>query len=541
MAARNVPGAADKPARRVIPGAPPPAGSKPGKKGKNASKDSAAVKVPDATAAALIEKAPENPKQVANGLKVTSQDLAEEAEAHAAVAAVNALQSYTQSGTAAASTPAQKVISDRIEELTSKSNNATVTVAIDELRSLLNKVQQAESQAKPPAEAGSKAQLVLLLQFLHLFNLFHPNPAGSSTFAPSRSMPPALEMSTGQQVAALAKLYDQLANGPLEGGGGDALEILGQIEKGSKQEVLPDVSYDTVRSMILKLTAPPGEVEPKAASGLDAPPKDFVPVDSKASPSAAPVSFIQASEILDQSKAEPEGGQPSTVPATGATSKGKQGGAGIVLGEKAATSGKADGTAASAVKEPVNTTVASKPEPKLNWAALAEEDDDDLGEAPVFEPLPSSTTSALVTPAPGTPTATGEPDAAPAATATKPTAGEAPLSPKPKKGKQTAGSKGHGGNNGARAVNGKGAAPPKATPAKAQPKVDEDGFILQESKRTKYLQQKQQQQQQRGSGGGRGGKGGAGGGRGGRPNAGANRTPKSGEGRPSNNATSGTQ
>ncbi|SPO20283.1 uncharacterized protein UTRI_00683_B [Ustilago trichophora] len=539
MAARNVPGAADKPARRVIPGAPPPA-SKPAKKGQGAVKDNATVKVPDATAAALIEKAPENPKQVANGLKVTSQDLAEQAEAQAAVAAVNAVQSSTNSSSTNPLTPAQKVISNRIADLTSKSRNATITVAIDELKSLLNKVQQAESAAPSASiQKDSKAQLVILLQFLHLFNLFHPNPAGPSTFAPSRNMPPALEMSTGQQVAALAKVYDQLANGPLEGGGGDAFEILANIEKGSSDEVLPDVSFGTVRSMILKLTAPPGEAEPEASSGLDAPPKDFVPVDPKASPNAAPVSFIQASEILDQAKGEPEGGQPSTVPPTGTTSKGKQGGAGVVLGDKATTSNKADGTAASAVKEPINTSTVSakQPEPKLNWAALAEEDDDDLGEAPVFEPLPSSTTSALVTPAPGTPTAAEPETPAPttAAAAVKGSAGGEGVSPKSKKsGKQGSGGA-KGGNNGARG-NGKGTpAKPASAAVKAQPKVDEDGFILQESKRTKYLQQKQQQQQQQqrgGGGGGKGGKGGSGGGaRVGRANGGSNsRGGKGGEG-----------
>lgn len=544
MAARTVSGAgtADKPApRRVVPGAAPPAPPKSGKKQKSgAPKNTAAgVKVPDAPSAALIDKAPEGPKQVANGLKVTPQDLAEQAEAQAAVAAVDAVQSASKS--TVASTPAQKVISDRIHELSNKSKNATITVAVDELKSLLRKVENVESESSSSApststDSVSKGRLILLLQFLHLFNLFHPNPAGPSTFAPSRTMPPALEMSTGQEVAALAKVYDQLANGPLEGGGGDALEILANIEKGSDDEVLPDVTFATLRSMILKLTAPPAAAEQETqskGSGLDAPPQGFVPL-GKPSPSAAPVSFIQASEILDPSTKEPEGGQPSTVPATGATetNKGKQGGAGIVLGDKQTISGRADGTAASAVEEPINTTVKSSSgpttaEPKLNWAAMAEEDDDDLGEAPVFEPLPSSTTSALVTPAPGTPTAV-EPEqtAASAQPVTStPTAkpDEAPLSPKPKKGKQNNSTKS---NAGGRQTNGNGKAvvPP---PTPKGPKVDEDGFILQESKKTKYLQQKQQQQQgQRGGGaGGRGGgKGGASGGRGGKqPNGGGNR------------------
>ncbi len=534
MAARSVPGAGDKPQRRVVPGAPPPAPSKAGKKGKASSKAAADVKVPDATSAALLEQAPANPNQVANGLKVTSKDLAEQAETQAAVAAVEAVQSSAAPVVDAPSTPAQKVISDRINELSAKSKNATITVAIDELKSLLSKVQVAEADSAPSSskagtESEGKARLVLLLQFLHLFNLFHPNPAGPPSFAPQRTMPPALEMSTGQQVAAVAKIYDQLANGPLEGGGGDALQTLASIERGSKDEVLPDVSFDTIRSMILKLTAPPtanadadaAQAAQAAPTGLDGPSKGFVPLGKGSSP-ASPVSFMQASEILDQSGAEPEGGQPSAVPAEGAeeSRKGEKGGAGVVIGDAAATSGKADGTAASAVKEPVNTTVVA--EPKLNWAALAEEDDGDLGEAPVWEPLPSSTTSALVTPAPGTPSG-GDAAAAQAPAAQE--SGEAASSPRIKKPKSNGGAKGGAGGAGVagRAGNGAPGANGKPTPQKPkpQPKVDEDGFILQESKRTKYLQQKQQQQQRGGGGGGRGARGGASAGRGGRSNTGA--------------------
>ncbi|SNX81935.1 uncharacterized protein MEPE_00640 [Melanopsichium pennsylvanicum] len=539
MATRTVPGASDKPARRVVPGALPPA-PKPGKKGKAASKDTSpsAVKVTDATGAALLSTAPSKPDQVANGLKVTPQDLAEQAETQAAVAAVKAVESPAII-TAKASTPAQKVISSRIAELSKKSKTATITVAVDELKSLLIKVQDAEQSTQSPSSSSTdtKGKLVLLLQFLHLFNLYHPNPAGPPSFAP-RSMPPALEMSTGQQVAALAKLYDALANGPLEGGGGDALQVLGNIESGSSEKVLEDVSYGVVRDMILKLTAPPSAPVEEPKGALDGPPRDFVKASSP------PVSFMQASELnLDASKAEPAGGQPDTVPASGSgeSSKGKSGGAGVVIGDKKPTLSEADGTAKSEVKEPVNTSEVKKTaESKLNWAALAEEDDDDLGEAPVFEPLPSRTTSAIVTPAPGTPTGAIEPQAASAKASAD--TGEAPTAESPKQ-KKDGGRKqsnngssnnSKGGAGGAR-TNGKGGASGAAKTAAAAvkaPKVDEDGFILQESKRTKYLQQKQQQQQQqhRGGGSGRGGKG-SNAGRGVRSNADGNRGPKNAEGK----------
>ncbi|CCF51084.1 hypothetical protein NDA10_006854 [Ustilago hordei] len=524
MTNRTIPGsgASDKPTpRRTIPGAPPPAPSKSAKKGKATTKDTPstntppnAVQVPDATSAALICQAPTAPTQVANALKVTPSDLAEQAETQAAIAAVDAITTPS-SNTAPASTPAQKVICDRIAQLSSKSKNATTTVAIDELNSLLSKVQQAESDsvhAKQGAE--QKRKLVLLLQFLHLFNLFFPQQGGKGggggggemvSFAP-KAMPPALQMCTGQEVAALGKVFDSLANGPLQGGGGDALEVLDNIEKASDEEVLQGVSFATVREMVLKLTAPPTPARQSERDGLSAPQDAFFKVagggNSSSSPGGDAVSFIQESEL------EPEGGQPESAPPAGtsASKKGEQGGKGVILGDSGK---KSDGGAASAVKEPINTTEVktAAAEPKLNWAAMAEEDDDDLGEAPVFEPI-STTPSATET----------EP-------ATKPAASNAGAegtlaSPKPKK-KQAGsggGKSGGGGKAANRNADGKGAKQVQpAPPTPKAPKVDQDGFILQESKRTKYLQSKQQQQQQQRGGNARargGAKRGAGGGAG---------------------------
>lgn len=89
-------------------------------------------------------------------------------------------------------------------------------------------------------QAASNARLVLLLQFLHLHNLFHPNPARDPSFAPP-SIPPALQSATAQEVAAIGKLFDELANGPLEGGHGDVLEQLAAINEGNADEALPGV------------------------------------------------------------------------------------------------------------------------------------------------------------------------------------------------------------------------------------------------------------------------------------------------------------
>lgn len=539
--------------RRFVPGAAPPssAAAKPKKKkgGNNAAKKDETAQVTDAASAALLTKAPENPSSVASGLKVTSTDLAEEAEKQTALATVEILQDVEKNGKALSpSTPAQSVIVQQIEKL--KSSSTSTPGQIHELEQLFDAVQKAEEVDPKPTETqtastdssvSSKAQLVLLLQFLHLFNLFHPNPANPPSFAPSQVMPPALQMSTGQQVAALGKLFDQLANGPLEGGGGDALEILANIESGSDKEVLPDVTFDTVRSMILKLTAPPAEAEEERLSpetGLDGPMKGFITAAASPAAGQPPVSFIQESELIDHTEQEPEGGQPDTVPTTGSgpTAKGEAGGAGVVPGSAASTT-TADGSAAAQVAEPINTTETNtsgptKSEAKLNWADVAEEDDDDLGEAPVFEPLSSSATPTSATPVSATPTpawsntkAAAPAPIVPAATAPVTQSGPSINQPKDKKPKASNG----------QAANGKGASRNGSTPApdpkpvgKGQPKVDEDGFIVQESKRTRYLQQKQQQQQQN-RGGGRGGsRMGAAGNRGGARQGGQQRPPARG-------------
>lgn len=549
MAARNAAEVSDKPVRRVVPGAAPPASAaaKPKKKKGGAAKKDETVQVTDAASAALITKAPEAPSNVAAGLKVTSSDLAEEAEKQTALATVEILEDVEKNGTVLTpSTPAQTVIVQQIEKL--KSSAASSQGQIQELELLFDAVRKAEESDAPAKSApveqdsSSKAQLVLLLQFLHLFNLFHPNPANPPSFAPSQVMPPALQMSTGQQVAALGKLFDQLANGPLEGGGGDALEILANIESGSDKEVLPDVTFDTVRSMIFKLTAPPAEASEERLSpevGLDGPMKGFITAAASPSAGQPPVSFIQESELIDHTEQEPEGGQPDTVPTTGSgpTAKGEAGGAGAVPGSEVSTT-KADGSAAAQVAEPVNTTEVNpaKSQAKLNWADVAEGDDDDLGEAPVFEPLSSSATPTTATPASATPTSAWStnkasapaPAPVPTPTATEPATPSGPSINQPKD-KKPKSSNGQAANGKGPARNGSAPVPETPKPVgKAQPKVDEDGFIVQESKRTRYLQQKQQQQQQN-RGGGRGGaRMGNMGNRGGARQGGQQRTPTRG-------------
>ncbi|PWN50652.1 hypothetical protein IE53DRAFT_84130 [Violaceomyces palustris] len=162
-----------------------------------------------------------------------------------------------------------KLNPDQIRAISSK---AGLQATLQELQEIAKAVEIAEKEetariearvnelilaAQAKAEASSKADLVLLLQFLHLHALFLPNQ-GIATFAPP-DIPSALKNSTGQEVAAIGKVFDQLANGPLQGGSGDAFEIISSISSGSDEEVLPDVTYATVRKMILLLTAPPCE------------------------------------------------------------------------------------------------------------------------------------------------------------------------------------------------------------------------------------------------------------------------------------------
>ncbi|PWZ01404.1 hypothetical protein BCV70DRAFT_73361 [Testicularia cyperi] len=541
MANRGASEASDKPARRVVPGAPPPSATKAKKKkGGNAP-----VKADDATSAALIEKSPGNPGQVAPELKVTAQDLAEQAEKQTAIAVTKALEAKEADANTAIEAktshaqdlavskpnqsthtnmgPALKIVRGLIEKKSTQKNASSAqarTAALEEVSQALSQADTPVENAHKGADSDAKSRLVLLLQFLHLFNLFFPNPAMPPSFAPNQSMPAALQMSTGQQVAALGKLFDQLANGPLEGGSGDAIELLERLESGSSDEVLPDVSFQTIRSMILKMTAPPAEQteEPLIPeTGLDGPPKDFVPVSDiaakagSAAPAPAPVSFIQASEITDISAAE----------------------------QPAAAGGKV-ASAATVTTPAVTSAAAVAAEPKLNWADVDDEDDAFLDETPVFEPISSSVTTAAATPAPATPApetsspavpieadsgpAKPAPAATPAPGASTSGASHARASAGANGGNKERRGKGANGNSGSgKGGNRRGASAQE--PVKPQPKVDEDGFILAESKRSKYLQQKQQQQQQqrgsgrggsrsgggRGSAGGRAGNGGSGG------------------------------
>ncbi|EPQ28548.1 uncharacterized protein PFL1_03852 [Pseudozyma flocculosa PF-1] len=610
-------------APKVIPGAPPPLATKSKKKAKKPSSEAApaapntAAPVANAASAALIEQSPAGPTEVAPQLKVSSNDLADEAEKHTAIAAVDALESSStaqQPATPPPGKPERSAIQtlitkrstavrkklqrvqayqhldksqlnpDQVRNLTAKPTYEALHSELQELGRGIDAIEREEKEAadarvadaKIRAEQAAKDRILLLLQFLHLFNLYFPNQARDPTFAPTQQLPAALQNATGQQVAALGKLFDQLANGPLQGGHGDALEILASIEAGSQEEVLPDVSYATVRSMILKLTAPPAEAEEAADVEQPAPLADAGETAAATSP-VAKMNFMQADEVgedavvndtvpseanLDQGP-EPEGGAPEPVPAAeAATAAGEEAGQGIVMGSEEATDATADGTAAAAVEEPINqreveprseteepngetsaaatatpgkaAVGASTAESGFNWADDA--DDGDLPEAPVFPSLSSASATQSNTPAESS-TPALDSSATTAANSTSTPAAARPSNDRERKPRDgQAGGRGGGGGARAGQRNGRGGGGQghgaRAPAPKPQPVVDEDGFTLQESKRSRMLAQQQQRRQD--SSRGRGGRGGSGSGarmgRGGASAGGAGGSPRQSNG-----------
>ncbi|GAA5942916.1 uncharacterized protein JCM15063_006156 [Sporobolomyces koalae] len=164
------------------------------------------------------------------------------------------------------------------------------------------KTARAVEAAVEASKREAQSQLVLLCQFLHLRALFSPNQP--SSFAPP-VLPPAITQATGQEVAAVHTLFDELSNGPLLGGHGDAIEKIHKIATGSQDQVIDGVPFSRIQQLIHGLTAPPEEAN--LETPLDSPalgsssvpgPADSVVVlvDGEKEAHAAP-SFLNESEI----------------------------------------------------------------------------------------------------------------------------------------------------------------------------------------------------------------------------------------------------
>lgn len=109
--------------------------------------------------------------------------------------------------------------------------------------------QNSRSIAAAVAESKKSSDTLVLLQFLHLHELYTPSNQG---FAPP-TLPPVVANATGNEVAAVRMLRDTLSNAPrLPGGYEEASEKLNKLAQGSNEEVLASVScewlsYERVR------------------------------------------------------------------------------------------------------------------------------------------------------------------------------------------------------------------------------------------------------------------------------------------------------
>ncbi|KAK4703234.1 hypothetical protein P7C70_g2983, partial [Phenoliferia sp. Uapishka_3] len=163
------------------------------------------------------------------------------------------------------------------------------------------------AQAVAGAKTEAQSDVVLLLQFIHLYGLYTAEQQG---FAP-RALPPAVANATGQEVAGVRCLYDAVANGPLLGGHGDALEKLALLASGSSDFIIEGVSYLRIKELMTGMTAPPAESpsvsEPEQTieSSQPATANDSVValVDGSAEPTP---SFLQASELNSEAPVDAE-------------------------------------------------------------------------------------------------------------------------------------------------------------------------------------------------------------------------------------------
>lgn len=81
-----------------------------------------------------------------------------------------------------------------------------------------------------------ESDLTLLLQFLRLHSFFNP----SAGFAPAPA-PPIVQNATGQEAAAVSALYAKLTDGPLLGGGDDAVTNVAKLGKGAADSIIEGV------------------------------------------------------------------------------------------------------------------------------------------------------------------------------------------------------------------------------------------------------------------------------------------------------------
>lgn len=101
---------------------------------------------------------------------------------------------------------------------------------------------EATTTTPSPPSSSDSSLLPLLLQFLHLHSLALPTPGSKGLNPPL--LPLALEKASPNEIAAIGSLYEKLANGPLLGGEGDAMDLISKLEKGSEEKVFKTVSCE---------------------------------------------------------------------------------------------------------------------------------------------------------------------------------------------------------------------------------------------------------------------------------------------------------
>lgn len=388
----------------------------------------------------------------------------------------------------------------------------------------------------------------MIQQILRLFTLLHV-PQISPSFAPTISSS-LLQSITSQEAAAIGKLYQDIIEHSLYTGAEDETALAGEtsvqqvlslVDTASSQEIIQGVTFARVKDLVSQLVvSPAGQAasKPPQASSEEQQEQDDVAkqnqrkddeltrevaqiapevVDAPASQpkvngsnasAAHSISFLQSSEVGEEQKAvdapaevasalEPEGGVVDGAP--------------VVSGEK--TAAGADAAKGTVIGQETPTTAAppaQKQQPaqpaRIDWSADVDDDDDDLGDPldafPDQRP-PAVAAATTTAPQPASSTAAASSAAASAHTPTPVSA--APLQAKQGQEPSTPPLTPAVSNSAGKPQN---SAAPKQQQHIAAPKrgpvVDEDGFVVQVSKKTLH---QQAQQAARGGQGGRGGRG----------------------------------
>lgn len=112
---------------------------------------------------------------------------------------------------------------------------------------------QAFESKRRELEALHEKRTATLCQFLYLHSLILPSSAPSFTPAP---LPPTLEQATGQEVAAVAKLFAELSSSTEVVPQDAKSTLISNIASGSTADVLEGVSYQCILGLVESLSAP---------------------------------------------------------------------------------------------------------------------------------------------------------------------------------------------------------------------------------------------------------------------------------------------